>query len=169
MSKNTKKALIFTFNALIIFLVSSLHYSDFLDLKIRSADATLIIPLLVAFSLWYSPLTSAVAGMTAGIIMDSSAHGSYCFNAIILLIIGALVSVSSSTLFNKNLPSAIVISFICSAIYHFMQWAIFHTYSEGVTNGFTFFLEITVPSIVLTTLFIFPFYFLYKYINKIKP
>ncbi len=169
MTKNVKKALLFAFDVMLFFIISLLHYSDFLDFKIFGAGTTLLIPLLVAFSMNHSPLTAAMAGMLSGFIMDSSAHGTYCFNAILLLLIGTFVSVSSSTLFNKNLPSAVVISLICSVMYYLLQWAIFHTFSEGVTNGLSFLLEISLPSAVLTALFIFPFYFLYKYINRIKP
>ncbi|MBQ3058304.1 MAG: hypothetical protein IJD00_05080 [Clostridia bacterium] len=168
MPKNLKKVLIATFNVIIFFLISLLHYSDFLDIKIFGVGTTLLIPLLVAFSLWHSPLASAIAGVLSGMIMDSSAHGSYCFNAIVLLLLGTFVSVASSTLFNKNLPSAIVISLICSVIYYVSQWAIFHTFSEGVNNGLAFLLQISLPSAVLTALFIFPFYYLYKYIEKLK-
>ena len=169
MPKNIKKALLFAFNVMIFFIASLLHYSDFLNFKLLGAGTTILIPLLVAFSMNHSPLTSALAGMLSGIIMDSSASGTYCFNAIILLLLGTFISVSSNTLFNKNLPSAIVISLICSVIYYSMQWAIFHSFSEGATNGLSFLLEISLPSAILTALFIFPFYFLYKYIEKIKP
>lgn len=169
MTKNVKKALLLAFDIMLFFVVSLLHYSDFLNFKLFGAGTTILIPLLVAFSMNHSPLTSAMAGMLSGIIMDSSAHGTYCFNAILLLLIGTFVSVSSSTLFNKNLPSAVVISLICSTVYYLLQWAIFHTFSEGIANGLSFLLEISLPSAVLTALFIFPFYFLYKYIQKIKP
>lgn len=169
MPKNFKKALLFAFNVMLFFLIALLHYSDFLSFRISGVGVTLLIPLLVAFSMNHPPITSALAGMLSGIVMDSSAHGAYCFNAIILLLLGTFISVSSSTLFNKNLPSAVVISLICSVIYYLAHWVIFHTFSEGITNGVSFLLEISLPSAILTALFIFPFYFLYKYVEKIKP
>ncbi len=168
MPKNLKKPLLFTFNVIIFFLISLLHYSDFLDIKIYGVGTTLLIPLLVSFSLWNSPLAAAIAGALSGMIMDSSAHGSYCFNAIILLLIGVFVSVTSNTLFNKNLPSAMVISLICSVVYYLLQWVIFHTFSEGITYSLSFLLQISLPSALLTAAFIFPFYYLYKYIEKLK-
>ncbi|MBO5210336.1 MAG: hypothetical protein J6B80_00230 [Clostridia bacterium] len=169
MTKSLKKFLLVAFNVMIFFVFSLLHYSNVFNFKIFGAGTTILIPILVAFSLWHSPIASAMAGMLSGIIMDSSAQGTYCFNAIILLIIGVFVSVTSNTLFNKNLPSAIVISFICSVVYYLMQWAIFHTFSEGVNHSLTFLLEISLPSAILTALFIFPFYYLYKYVEKLKP
>lgn len=169
MSKTLKNSLIITFNVIIFFFISIIHHSELPSIEIYGAKTTLIIPLLVAFSLWYSPITSAVTGMLSGMILDSATNGAYCFHAIVFLIIGTFVSVTSSTLFNKNLPSAIVISLICSAFYHIAKWLVFHTFFEGATNALTFLFEITLPSAVLTALFIFPFYYLYKYINKIKP
>ena len=168
MQKSLKKFFITAFNIIIFFVFSLLHYSDFLNFEIFDAGLTLLIPLLVAFSLWHSPIACAMAGMLSGIIMDLSAHGTYCFNAIVFLLIGVFVSVTSNTLFNKNLPSAIVISLICSLVYYLLQWAIFHTFSEGVNHSLTFLLEISIPSAILTALFIFPFYYLYKYVEKIK-
>ena len=168
MPKNVKKSLIFTFNVVIFFFIALLQHSTFINVHFLNIGATLIIPLLVAFSLWHSPLASALAGMLSGFILDSSAHGSFCFNAIALLIIGTFVSVASSTLFNKNLPSAMVISLICSASYYVVKWAIYHTFSEGINNSLTFLLQISLPSAILTAAFIFPFYFLYKYVEKIK-
>lgn len=168
MQKNLKKFLTVAFNVMIFLIFSLLHHSNFSNIKIFGAGTILVIPILVAFSLWHSPIACAMAGMLSGIIMDSSAHGSYCFNAIILLIIGVFVSVTSNTLFNKNLPSAIVISFICSVAYYLMQWAFFHTRSEGISRSLSFLLEISLPSAILTALFVFPFYYLYKYVEKIK-
>lgn len=168
MLKKVNKVLLFTFNVIIFFLISLLHYSNFLNINYFGAGTTLLIPLLVSFSLWNSPLAAALAGALSGMIMDSCAHNSYCFNTILLLLIGVFVSVTSNTLFNKNLPSAIVISLICSVVYYLLKWAIFHTFSEGVTNSLLFLLQISLPSAILTSLFIFPFYYLYKYIEKLK-
>ena len=167
MPKNLKKCLIFAFNVMIFFTFAILHYSSFLNLKPFSVNVNLIIPLLTAFSIYHSPVASALTGMLSGIVMDSSAAGAYCFNAIILLIIGTFVSVSSNTLFNKNIPSAAVISLLSSFFYFVMHWASFHIFSEGVSQSLTFLLKHSLPSAIITALFIFPFYFLYRYIKKL--
>ena len=167
MPRNLKKCLIFAFNVIIFFSFSILHYSNLLNLKPFTVNVSLIIPLLAAFSIYHSPMASALTGLLSGIIMDSSASGSYCFNAIILLIIGTFVSVSSNTLFNKNIPSAAVISLISALFYFVMHWACFHIFSEGINQSLTFLLKHSLPSAIITALFIFPFYFLYRYIKQL--
>lgn len=167
MPKNIKKFLIFAFNVIIFFTFSILHYSNFPSIKLWGVNANLIIPLLTAFSIYHSPMAAALTGMLSGIVMDSDASGAYCFNAIILLIIGTFVSVSSNTLFNKNIPSAAVISLLSSIFYFVMHWACFHIFSEGIGQSLTFLLKHSLPSAIITALFIFPFYFLYRYIKKL--
>ncbi len=169
MPKNLKKALIFAFNVMLFFIISLLNNSAVISFKIFEISFVLIIPLLVAFSLNYSPVTCAVAGALSGIIIDSAAANVYCFNAIVLLIIGAFVSVASNILFNKNIPSVIVISLLCSVFYFILHWAFFHTVTEGIGDSLSFLLNHSLPSAIISTLFVFPFYFLYKYIKKLNP
>ncbi len=169
MPKNIKKALIFAFNVMTFFVISLLHNSAIMSFKIFEVSFVLIIPLIVAFSLNYSPLTCAIAGALSGIIIDSAAANVYCFNAIVLLIIGAGVAVTSNTLFNKNIPSVLVISLLCSMLYFILHWAFFHTFTEGVSASLSFLLYHSLPSAVISTLFVFPFYYLYKYVKKLNP
>ncbi len=167
MSKNFKKALITLFNIIVFYIFSSFHYSLAFSFKLFNVSATLVIPLLVAFSIYHSPIASAMAGMLSGFIMDAFASDSICFNAIVLLIIGTFVSVTSSTLFNKNIPSAAVISLLSSVFYFLTHWAFFHTLREGITQALSFLLTHSLPSAVLSAVFIFPFYFLYRRIYNI--
>ncbi len=167
MPKNFKKSLIFTFNVIIFFTFSMLHYSAFINTKLFDTTTTLIIPLLVAFAIYHSPIAAAMAGVLSGIVMDSSAAGSYCFNAIVLLIIGTFVAVSSNTLFNKNIPSAAVLSLLSALFYFVSQWIFFHAFQDGINQSLTFLLRHSLPSAILSAVFIFPFYFLYSYIKKL--
>lgn len=164
---NKKHPFIFTFNVLIFFILILLHYTDKIAINISGASPVLILPLLTAFSMFHSPVASALAGMFAGIFMDACTIGSYCFNAIILLCLGAAVSLASNNLFNKNIGSATVLSLITCGIYHISQWLIFQTFGKVFTESVMYLLKYAAPSAVLGAIFIFPFYFLYKYLNKL--
>ena len=164
---NKKHPNIFTLNVLIFFVLILLHYTDKIAINISGVSPVLILPLLTAFAMFHSPVASALTGMLAGIFMDASTIGSYCFNAIILLCLGAAISVASNNLFNKNMGSAIVLSLITCGIYHLSLWLVFQTFGKEFTESIMYLLKYAAPSAVLSAIFIFPFYFLYKYLNKL--
>ncbi len=159
---------IFTFNIALFFILILLHYTDKVGININGISPLLVLPLLTAFSIFHSPLASAVTGMLAGVFMDASTIGSYCFNAIILLCLGTAISVASNNLFNKNIWSAVVLSLLTSFIYHICQWLVFHFMGKGIADSITYLLGHAMPSALIGALFIFPFYYLYKYFHKIS-
>ncbi len=159
---------IFIFNILIFFILILLHYTDNFAININGISPLLVLPLLTAFSIFHSPLVSAVTGMLAGIFMDAVTIGSYCFNAIILLLLGCAVSLTSNNLFNKNIFSAVVLSIIAGFIYHMAQWLFFYTFTKTLEESLTFLLKYAIPSAILGAVFIFPFYYLYKHFDKIS-
>ncbi len=165
--KKTKQRIILTINILLFFIVILFHYTNIFTLSIKGVAPLLILPMLTAFSLFHSPLASGLTGLAAGIFMDANAIGSYCFNAIVLLVIGVFVSVSSNFLFNKNIPSSVVLSLITSTLYFILQWLFFHTDNVTINDNMIYLFKYALPSVVFTAVFIFPFYFLYKYFDKI--
>lgn len=164
---NKKHPFIFILNVLIFSLIILLHYTDKTAIQIEGATALLVLPLLTAYSLFHSPLRCAIVGLCTGVFMDACTVGSYCFNAITLMVLATLVSVTSNVLFNKNIRSAIVFSLITSGVYHIANWAVFHTFGETFSNSLAFLLRYAAPSALFSAVFIFPFYFLYRYFHKI--
>lgn len=166
---NSKKhPFIFIFNILIFSFIILLYYTDSAGIKISTASALLILPVLTAFSLFHSPLASGLTGVIVGIFMDACAPSSYCFNATVLMLIAVFVAVASNTLFNKNIPSAAVLSLITSVFYFVYQWIVFHAAVESLNNSLIYLLNYALPSAVFSAIFIFPFYFLYKKFHKIS-
>lgn len=164
---NKKHPYIFILNILIFSVLILLHYTDKTALSISGISPVLILPLLTAFSMFHSPIASALTGLIAGIFMDSCTIGSYCFNAVALLLLGTAISLASSNLFNKNIGSAAVLSVITCGIYHISQWLVFQTFGKGFTESVMYLLKYAAPAAVFSAIFIFPFYFLYKYFHRI--
>ncbi len=163
-----KHPIIFILKILIFFLSILFFYTDSLNISIKGISPLLILPILTAYSLFHSPLRCALVGLACGILMDSNMIGSFCFNAIALLCIGVFVSVSSNTLFNKNIQSATVLSLITSSLYYIFQWIFFHTANVSISDNFSYLLNHAFPSAIFTAVFIFPFYYLYKHFNKLQ-
>ncbi len=153
-------------NILIFILPLFFYYTDVLSLTIKNATPLLILPILTSFSLFHSPVVSAFTGMACGIFMDACTLGSYCFNAILLLIIGAFVSVASGNLFNKNIRSAVVLSLITSVFYFVLLWLVFHTGHVNITDNFIYLLKYAMPSALYSAVFILPFYYLFRFLSR---
>ena len=166
--KQKKHPFIIISNIFIFSAILLLQYTDNIELKISSASVLLILPAVSAFSIFHSPLVSSLVGLICGIFMDACAAKVYCFNSIILICICCFVSLTSSSFFNKNISSATVLSLITSSFYFVAEWVVFHTKIENFNDSLIYLLIYALPSAVLSSIFIFPFYFLYKYFNKIS-
>ena len=141
--RSVKTAVISFFLFSLLFL---LHYSDVISISIKTATPIILLPLLCAFSMFSTPAVSAATGLVLGICMDSAASGTLC----------------SSRLFNRNLRSAALLSFLLTLIYFILRWLIFYAFTVGAQDNLTYLLHYAFPSVVYTNIFIFPFYFLYK-------
>lgn len=153
-------------NVLLFFTVFIIHYTDIIDISIKNANPLIILPLITAFSMFSQPGAAAAAGLASGVLMDSSASGAICFNAIVIMLSAVCVSVCSNNLFNRNIRSAVMLSVLISLIYFLLRWVIFYAFKNGAHDNLTYILSYAFPSILYTNLFIFPFYFLYRYFDK---
>lgn len=158
---------VLTLKILIFFFAVLFYYTSAFNITVKGITPLLILPLITAFSLFHSPLACALSGLLCGIFMDACAISSYCFNAIVLMVIGAFVSVASGNLFNKNIQSATVLSLITATFYFCLQWAFFHTDNVTTRDSFTYLLNYAFPSMLFSAVFIIPFYYLYKHFNKL--
>ena len=157
--RSVKTAVISFFLFSLLFL---LHYSDVISISIKTATPIILLPLLCAFSIFSPPAAAAATGLVLGVCMDSAASGTLCFNAIVLMLSAALVSASSSRLFNRNLRSAVLLSFLLTLFYFVLRWLIFYAFTVSAQDNLTYLLHYAFPSVIYTNVFIFPFYFLYK-------
>ena len=164
---NKKKHPIIWAFKILIFFFSILFYYTSLNISIRGITPLMILPILTAFSFFHSPLCCAFTGLACGIFMDCCAIDSYCFNAIVLIIISVAVSVVSENLFNKNIQSATVLCLISCTVYFILHWIVFHTHKIAIKDTFIYLLNYAFPSIILSAVFIFPFYYLYRHFNKL--
>ncbi len=152
---------------LLFFFAYIIHYTDIIDISIKHATPLIILPLLTAFSMFNKPGTSAAAGLLVGICMDSGAAGALCFNAAVLMLAAVLISVSAGNLFNRNIRSAILLCVLTSLVYFLLRWIIFYAFRTGAQDNLTYLLSYAFPSILYTDVFIFPFYFIFKYFYKL--
>lgn len=152
---------------LLFFFAFIIHYTDIIDISIKNAQPIIILPLLTAFSMFSGVGVSAAVGLVTGIFMDSSASGAVCFNAAVLMVSAALVSVCAERLFNRNIRASVLLCVLVSLFYFLIRWVCFYAFGTGVQDNLTYLLSYAFPSVLYTAVFIFPFYFLYRYFNKL--
>lgn len=162
-----KHPFITLFKILIFSLTLIFHYANLFTLTINGISPLLILPIIIAFSLFHSPMRSALVATACGIFMDACVVGAFCFNAVILLVIATFVSVSSSNIFNKNIQSASMLSLICCGFYFILLWLCFHNNNVTLDDSLIYLLKYALPTAVFSAVFIVPFYYIFKSFNKI--
>lgn len=155
-------------NFSLFFLVLLIQYLGGIDLSIKNAVPIMILPLITAFAMFSSVTDSTVAGLVAGVCMDSVSGGSVCFNAIVIMLSAVFVYLIANNLFNKNIRSAILLTIIVSLMYFLLKWIIMFAFNMGVKDNLAYLLYFIFPSVLYTTVFILPFYYVEKFITKFK-
>ncbi|MBQ7725686.1 MAG: hypothetical protein IJT66_00920 [Clostridia bacterium] len=164
-----KRILLIRFMGILpFFIILIAHYSPLFSLQIGGVSPLSILPLLTAFAMFETLPAAAIMGLFTGICMDSVSSETVCFHAIFLLVAATASSLLSNNLFNKNLQAAAVLSFLLTLIYYLLRWLLFYAFSTVITDRFIYLLYIAFPSVLYTELFIVPFYFLYRYLEKRK-
>ncbi len=154
-------------NILIFFICYMLHYSSSSVFAIKNAQPFIIIPLITAFAIFNQIGISAVAGLIMGIFMDSVASNALCFNTLVMFLIATAISLVSINLFNRNIRAAALLCFLAGLVYFILRWLIFYAFKIPIEDTVIYLLSCAFPSIVYTTFLIIPFYFIYKYFDKI--
>ena len=158
-----KHPLIAFLTVFVFFAVIILNFSDgFSIISIKTATPFIILPVLCAYSLFSDIKRAAFAGFITGACADS------CFNTIALLIIGVGVCLAANNLFNKNIRAAAVLSLIVSVLYFGADWLIFHTIGFNMQHSLEFLFSFSLASAIYTSVFVIPFYFLFKHFDKVK-
>ncbi len=152
-------------NFALIFVLFLLRYSGIAILNIGQATPIIIIPLIVAISIFFGEFNGFLAGLFAGILMDTQIIGSSCFNVFVLMLLGLLCGLCSTYLLNKNLKSAICLSLGSSFIYFLLRYLILFAF-KGTLFNFDYFISYFFPSVIYTSLFILPWYYFEKFLSK---
>ena len=161
--------LIVGFLNFIIFGISIIcQTSGFVDISIKNATPVILVPLITAYSVNSSVGLCSIVGFLTGACMDSLTKGAYCFNTITFICLATGVCLATNNLFNKNLKGVAALSAITAVIYHLSYFVVFHLLKYPIADSLGFLVRYVFPSALYSAVFIFPFYYLYKYLNKLK-
>lgn len=153
---------------LLFFVVCIFFSAGTINLTIGRATPFTVLPLLIAFSILATPMKSAMTGLVIGIFLDSTTGETYCFNAVVLMFVACFACLVANNLFNKNIKATYVISLLSSIAYYLLYWIFFFIFGYSLKDSLTYLIRDAFPTAIYTSLFIFPFYFILKYLNKLK-
>lgn len=153
---------------LMFFLSLTLFSGSGINLSIFGAYPLLYLSLLTAFSGYSSLSRSAVAGLICGIVLDSVTLGSYCFNAVCLMLLAVFANLLAERVFNRNLKATVFLCLLVSVIYYLFYWLFFIAFSLKFDSNLEYLLKFALPSSIYTALTVIPFYFIFKRFTKIK-
>ncbi len=155
----------FTFVSVFGFMLYLLDSTGVMTLKIGTAHPVLLIPFLVATAMAAREWVGLLFGAIFGIMLDITAASSFCFNLVILLLIGCICGLLCSYVVNDNIFSAIVLSLSAGLFYFLAKWLWFYIFS-GRGEALNYLITYALPSAAYTALFILPFYYLVKFVSK---
>lgn len=166
---NIKSALVsFILNFSLFFVFFLFHYSGVYTINILGATPIIPLALLISVCMFQSELTASIIGMVLGIFMDAVANHSSFFYTVTFFIVGFAVSFIVHFFFNKNIRSALALGFIFSVFIYVVRWAFIHIGTDGIVSSIDYLLRYALPSAILTSVFVIPFYLLQNKLNKIN-
>ena len=146
-------------NISIIFLLVVFRYSGIASFRLGEAVPMVLLPVIIAISMFFGDNASILSALLAGVLLDSMSADSSWFNTIFFVLAAAVCNFLCNRFLNRNLKAALTLTAIVSLIYFFLKYLIFFTFA-GVTVNYDYFVLYLLPSVVYTALFIIPFYFL---------
>ena len=155
----------FIWVSVIAFFLFLLESTGIVSFSMGRANPIILIPLLVAVSMAAREWIGLIFGAVFGILLDTVGYEKFCFNMIMLVIIGCLCGLLCSFYVNDNIYAAVVLFFFANLFYFTVRWFFFFV-CAGKGEALTYFTKYCFPSIIYSTVLIVPFYFLIKYISK---
>ena len=162
-SKRHKDALTYLFLGLILFILYLFQNVNSLPAPFGLIPAIVVVYVAVCGSVM-GEYVGSVMGFLGGLLCDTSAPSSYCFNLIVLTALGIACGLLGTRLFTKRFVCTLALSFLALLMYFVLQWFV-----VGVifgNEGFYYLLRYSLPSVLYSVLYVLPVYPLISIINK---
>ena len=107
-----------------------------------------------------------VIGLIGGILCDVGASSSFCFNLIVITLIGTVCGLLSSQLFTKRFISSLLLTLSSLVFYFLIHWLIYKVIAG--CEGFSYLWHFSLPLVIHSFIYSIPLYFVVKFISKRK-
>ncbi len=152
-------------NIVLIFALFLLRFCGIATFQIGRATPMILIPVIISLSIFCGENASLLYAIFAGFLMDCAAGDTYCFNTVFMVIAATVCNLLSNRFLNRNLKAAVCLSATVSFGYFFLKYLVSFVF-RGIPVHYDYFILYLIPSVVYTAVWIIPFYFLQKLLNR---
>ena len=161
--KRHKDALTYLFLGLILFILYLFQNVQSLPSPLGLIPAIVVVYVAVCGSVM-GEYVGCIMGFMGGLLCDTSATSSYCFNLVVLTALGIACGLLGTRLFTRRFVCTLTLSFLALLVYFSLQWLV-----VGVifgNEGFYYLLRYSLPSVLYSLLYVLPIYPLISIIDK---
>lgn len=147
---NNKKFTVF--NIIVAVISLTVQYNGIYKFNIFGFTPMLFIGFLIPVCMFISELPSFFLGLAVGFTIDSVSLSAFGFNALILPLICLVTTLTVKYLFNNNISSCAVLSFVFSFIYFSLRFIAFYR-NIRIADTLSHLFKVAVPCAILTAVF----------------
>ena len=125
----------------------------------------IIIPCVISIAVFEGVTPGAVFAIIGGLIWDLESGKAFGFNAFFLMVTCIAAALLIENLFRNTFFSGLVFSLITTFIMEVVTW-FFFIYLRGNEQFVAAFFRVILPTIIYTNVFLFPFYFGARLVNR---
>lgn len=149
----------------VLSIFAIVHYSGLFSIKIANANPIPAISLIITVTFFSGMWRGVTLAFIYGMFMDTVVSGTVCFNTLALTFSVLVCGVLITYFFNRNISAIIVLGFIGSTSYFILKWFFLYLL-RGVAGQEYYLFSFAIPSAIYTAVFIVPFYYIGKYLEK---
>ena len=151
-----------------IFVVAMIQNTPHLFPTVLGARAFLLLPLVCCMAMFEQDLAAGLLGAFAGVIWDFTVASGDGYNAFILMIFAASISLLITYLMRNHLTTAMILGAIAILLYVILHW-FFFVIASGAEGGFVTLFTFYLPSAIYTFIFVPIFYIVLRsFMRRIK-
>ena len=146
---------------LLLLIFFALETTQGLFPRFFGAPAMLLALALVCIAMFEREIYGAIIGTIVGILLDITSLNLPYFNALMFMILGALVGIITHYLMRNMLSTAFILAFGAMLLYNFVHWLFFFAFA-GIDRAGFYFLRYNLVGIFYSLVFLIPIYFLIR-------
>ena len=151
--------------ALLVVLAALLQHTAGSAFSIGYAKAWILVPLVVAISMYEKSVVAMLFGVFAGILWDFASVSGDGFFAIVLCVCGFVCSMLVSFIIRNNLPACLILTFFSLLFCTAVHWFGF-VFLRGIDGSFAILIRYYLSSAAFSMLFSPVFYYLIGAISR---
>lgn len=124
-----------------------------------------LIPAVIALSMVENETVGGIYGVVAGLLWDTGTGHCFGFNGLNLMIIGLACGLIVRFVLKKSVLNAVIMTAVFTFSHECLTW-FFFSYLSGRNDLGKSFLEIILPTTLMTVIFAFFIYILFNFVSK---